>query len=228
MTEAALIRLVNDLASMPLDHSLPLWQAYVVDDVEGGSALITRCHHCMADGTAMMTVTQRLFDPAPGAQAHAGAARPGGQRRQRGRQGLVRAGDRPDHRRGARRRRAGRRGGHAGGRTAAGRRPAVAAEGRVRAGQARGLVAAGRHSRHQGDRQALRRQGQRRAGGRHDRRVAHLPEGARRRREPHDGARDGAGRPAPARAHRAAGQRVRPGAARPGRDRRPAPTVGWR
>jgi len=66
--QAALIRLVNDLASMPLDHSLPLWQAYVVDDVEGGSALITRCHHCMADGTAMMTVTQRLFDPAPGAK----------------------------------------------------------------------------------------------------------------------------------------------------------------
>jgi diacylglycerol O-acyltransferase len=66
--QAALIRLVNDLASMPLDHSLPLWQAYVVDDVEGGSALITRCHHCMADGTAMQTVTQRLFDPAPGAK----------------------------------------------------------------------------------------------------------------------------------------------------------------
>jgi WS/DGAT/MGAT family acyltransferase len=64
----ALIRLVSDLASMPLDHALPLWQAYVVDDVEGGSALITRCHHCMADGTAMMTVTQRLFDPAPGAR----------------------------------------------------------------------------------------------------------------------------------------------------------------
>jgi WS/DGAT/MGAT family acyltransferase len=66
--EAALVRLVSDLASMPLDHSMPLWQAYVVDDVAGGSALITRCHHCMADGTAMMTVTQRLFDPAPGAK----------------------------------------------------------------------------------------------------------------------------------------------------------------
>ena len=50
--EATLVKLVNDLASMPLDHSLPLWQAYVVDDVEGGSALITRAHHCMADGTA--------------------------------------------------------------------------------------------------------------------------------------------------------------------------------
>ena len=66
--QAALVRLVNDLASMPLDHALPLWQAYVVDEVEGGSALITRCHHCLADGTAMMTVTQGLFDPAPGAE----------------------------------------------------------------------------------------------------------------------------------------------------------------
>jgi diacylglycerol O-acyltransferase / wax synthase len=66
--EAALVKLVNDLASMPLDHSIPLWQAYVVDDVAGGSALITRVHHCMADGTAMMTVTQRLYDPAPGAK----------------------------------------------------------------------------------------------------------------------------------------------------------------
>lgn len=66
--ESALVRLVNDLASMPLDHALPLWQAYVVDDVEGGSALITRVHHCLADGTAMMTVTQRLYDPAPGAK----------------------------------------------------------------------------------------------------------------------------------------------------------------
>ncbi len=67
--QAALVLLINDLASMPLDHALPLWQATVVDDVEGGSALITRCHHCMADGTAMMTVIQRLFDPAPGAKA---------------------------------------------------------------------------------------------------------------------------------------------------------------
>jgi WS/DGAT/MGAT family acyltransferase len=66
--EAALVRLVSDIASMPLDHALPLWQAYVVDDVSGGSAMITRCHHCVADGTAMMTVIQRLFDPASGAK----------------------------------------------------------------------------------------------------------------------------------------------------------------
>jgi diacylglycerol O-acyltransferase len=66
--QAALRTLVNDIASTPLDHSQPLWQVHVVDDVEGGSALIMRCHHCIADGTAMMTVILKLFDPAPGAQ----------------------------------------------------------------------------------------------------------------------------------------------------------------
>ena len=65
--QAALMALVNDIASAPLDHSLPLWQTWVVDDVEGGSALIMRCHHCIADGTAMMILLQKLYDPAPGA-----------------------------------------------------------------------------------------------------------------------------------------------------------------
>ena len=47
--EAALRTLVSDIASTPLDHAQPLWQIYVVDDVEGGSAFIMRCHHCVAD-----------------------------------------------------------------------------------------------------------------------------------------------------------------------------------
>jgi WS/DGAT/MGAT family acyltransferase len=64
--QATLVTLVNDIASTPLDPSQPLWQGYVVDDVDGSSALILRCHHCIADGTAMMTVIQRLFDTAPG------------------------------------------------------------------------------------------------------------------------------------------------------------------
>ena len=65
--QAARTRLVDDLASTPLDHAQPLWQVHVVDDVAGGSALIMRCHHCIGDGTAMMIVVQQLFDPAPGA-----------------------------------------------------------------------------------------------------------------------------------------------------------------
>lgn len=64
--EIALRALISDIASMPLDHGQPLWQAYVVDNVEGGSALIMRCHHCIADGTAMMRVARNLFDSKPG------------------------------------------------------------------------------------------------------------------------------------------------------------------
>jgi WS/DGAT/MGAT family acyltransferase len=79
---SALAALVDDLASLPLDHSLPLWQVHVVDDVEGGSALIMRYHHCIGDGTAMMAVIQRLFDTTPDAPL-AGVPAAGGRARAR-------------------------------------------------------------------------------------------------------------------------------------------------
>jgi diacylglycerol O-acyltransferase / wax synthase len=70
---AALNALITDIASTPLDREQPLWQVHVVDGVDGGSALIMRSHHCMADGTAMMAVIQHLFDAAPGAASTAPA-----------------------------------------------------------------------------------------------------------------------------------------------------------
>lgn len=73
--EAALRSLISDLASTPLDHQQPLWHVYVVDDVAGGSALIMRCHHCVADGTAMMTVARELFDTGPGGPTPSGVPR---------------------------------------------------------------------------------------------------------------------------------------------------------
>ncbi len=60
--EKTLMALVNDLASLPLDRSRPLWQIHIVDGVMEGSAMIFRYHHCIGDGTAMKTVTARLFD----------------------------------------------------------------------------------------------------------------------------------------------------------------------
>ncbi len=60
--EKALMALVNDLASMPLDRSRPLWQIHIIDSVMGVSAMIFRYHHCIGDGTAMKAVTARLFD----------------------------------------------------------------------------------------------------------------------------------------------------------------------
>ncbi len=66
---AALLDLVSDLASTPLDRQAPLWQVHVVDHVEGGSALVMRFHHCLGDGTAMMAVSRALFDETPDAPA---------------------------------------------------------------------------------------------------------------------------------------------------------------
>ena len=48
--------LVSDLASTPLDAAKPLWQFHLVDNYAGGSALISRIHHCYADGIALIQV----------------------------------------------------------------------------------------------------------------------------------------------------------------------------
>ena len=53
--KAALESLVSELASTPLDFSRPLWQFHLVD-YGTGSALVTRIHHCYADGIALIQV----------------------------------------------------------------------------------------------------------------------------------------------------------------------------
>jgi WS/DGAT/MGAT family acyltransferase len=68
---AALTAVINDIASSPLDHEQPLWQVHVIDNVEGGSAVITRYHHCIGDGTAMLAAIERLCDTTPNASLHA-------------------------------------------------------------------------------------------------------------------------------------------------------------
>jgi len=54
--KAELQALASDLASTPLDFTKPLWQFHLVDNYEGGSALILRIHHCYADGIALTQV----------------------------------------------------------------------------------------------------------------------------------------------------------------------------
>jgi WS/DGAT/MGAT family acyltransferase len=63
----ALTELLNDIASAPLDRLQPLWQVHVIDGVGSGSALVTRFHHCIGDGTAMSALAQRLYDTVPDA-----------------------------------------------------------------------------------------------------------------------------------------------------------------
>jgi diacylglycerol O-acyltransferase / wax synthase len=55
---------VSDLMSTPLDFSKPLWQIHLVE-YEGGCALISRIHHCIADGIALIQVLLSLTDTSP-------------------------------------------------------------------------------------------------------------------------------------------------------------------
>jgi diacylglycerol O-acyltransferase / wax synthase len=58
----ALQNRIAELAVQPLDMNQPLWQFHLVEDYQGGSAMIVRIHHCIADGIALIAVTQSLID----------------------------------------------------------------------------------------------------------------------------------------------------------------------
>jgi diacylglycerol O-acyltransferase / wax synthase len=60
--QAALQARVGELAMQPLDRRHPLWQMQLVEDYDGGSALIVRIHHCIADGIALIAVMMSLVD----------------------------------------------------------------------------------------------------------------------------------------------------------------------
>ena len=65
---------VAELAMLPLDKSRPLWQFHLVENYLGGSAMLVRIHHCIADGIALISVTQSLVDggaPPPERKARA-------------------------------------------------------------------------------------------------------------------------------------------------------------
>jgi WS/DGAT/MGAT family acyltransferase len=48
---------VSQMASVGLDFTKPLWQFHVIENYHGGgSALLTRIHHCYADGIALISV----------------------------------------------------------------------------------------------------------------------------------------------------------------------------
>jgi WS/DGAT/MGAT family acyltransferase len=56
---------VSDRASTPLDRSRPLWDVYLIDGYGEGAAVLTRMHHCIADGIALARVMLTLTDGAP-------------------------------------------------------------------------------------------------------------------------------------------------------------------
>ncbi len=54
--KVALEAFVAELASQRLDPTRPLWQFHLVENYQGGHALIARIHHCIADGIALVSV----------------------------------------------------------------------------------------------------------------------------------------------------------------------------
>lgn len=60
--QMALQNRLAELAMEPLDIKHPLWQFRLVEDYQGGSALMCRIHHCIADGLALIAVTQSMVD----------------------------------------------------------------------------------------------------------------------------------------------------------------------
>jgi len=57
--------MVGNLMSTPLDPSKPLWQFQYIENYRGGSAVVARIHHCIADGIALVKVVLGMTDDSP-------------------------------------------------------------------------------------------------------------------------------------------------------------------
>ena len=74
--KAALEAFVSDVMSSPLDFSKPLWQMHLVEHASG-TALVTRVHHAIADGIALVQVLLSLTDTSARPRRRRPAPRPG-------------------------------------------------------------------------------------------------------------------------------------------------------
>ena len=75
--QAALQERLGALCMQPLDKRQPLWQFHLVENYRDGSALMVRIHHCIADGMALLAVTQSLVDGGKPPPARRPSAPPG-------------------------------------------------------------------------------------------------------------------------------------------------------
>lgn len=58
---------VGDLTSQNLDMAHPLWDYHIVEEYQGGAAIVVRIHHAIADGIALIGVMLSLTDDNPDA-----------------------------------------------------------------------------------------------------------------------------------------------------------------
>ena len=55
-TQETLQILLSSVINEPLDRRKPLWRFFLVEEVEGGTVLFGRIHHCIGDGIALIRV----------------------------------------------------------------------------------------------------------------------------------------------------------------------------
>jgi WS/DGAT/MGAT family acyltransferase len=55
-------RYVAELASEHLDKARPLWQMHIVEDYQGGAAIVIRIHHAVGDGMALVGLMLSVMD----------------------------------------------------------------------------------------------------------------------------------------------------------------------
>ncbi|MGA8249031.1 MAG: WS/DGAT domain-containing protein [Nocardioides sp.] len=63
--DAELQELISARRTVPLDRSEPLWCSVLVDGYRGGSAVLLRAHHSIADGIRMVQLSLSIFDADP-------------------------------------------------------------------------------------------------------------------------------------------------------------------
>jgi diacylglycerol O-acyltransferase / wax synthase len=66
--DKALRELVSEQMSSPLDMTKPLWHIHLIDGYGGGSVVLARIHHSIADGMALVRVMLSLTDASPTAR----------------------------------------------------------------------------------------------------------------------------------------------------------------
>jgi WS/DGAT/MGAT family acyltransferase len=60
---ATLQTVVSAIVNEPLDRRKPLWRYMLIENVEGGSAILARLHHCIGDGIALIKVLLDMTGP---------------------------------------------------------------------------------------------------------------------------------------------------------------------
>jgi diacylglycerol O-acyltransferase len=64
--EQMLVRLTSRIMSQRLDRDRPLWETWVVEGLTGGRwAVLSKVHHCMADGISGNELYRIVFDESP-------------------------------------------------------------------------------------------------------------------------------------------------------------------